>query len=79
MMATRFPRTLYRQDADGAFKFRGGIRYNSLVVYNAEELDAAEEMGYIDSFHDCIFGIPPVEPVKPDLRGKRKPRKYEEG
>ena len=55
----RFPRTLYRRDDDnGFFKFKNdGIRYDSLLVNDEEELEAGEEIGYIDSYHDAIFGI----------------------
>ena len=68
-----FPRTLYKRDKNGTQdftnKFVQHIMYNSLVVNNKEERDVAEGMGYIDNYHDAIFGIPDPEP-KP--RSKKK-------
>jgi hypothetical protein len=60
MSSKQFPRTLYRADEDGTLEmvYKGVIhRYDSLLVNDMRELEAGEEMGYIDSYHDAIFGI----------------------
>ena len=59
-MSKRFPRTIYKGHADGTlYMVFKGIKhyYDELVVNDAVELEAGEEMGYIDSYHDAIFGI----------------------
>lgn len=69
----KFPRTLYRGDEDGTgtqtfTSKKKSYKYSSLVVNNGEEYDEALLMGYLDSYHDAVFGIPeekkPKAPVK---------------
>ena len=65
----KYPRTLYKKSKDGALDFTNKehrhVMYDSLVVENEEELEAAKEMGYVDDFHDALFGEPPAKPNKP--------------
>ena len=59
-MSKRFPRTIYKGHADGTlYMVFKGVKhyYDELVVNDTVELEAGEEMGYIDSYHDAIFGI----------------------
>ena len=59
-MSKRFPRTIYKGHADGTLcMVSKGIKhyYDELVVNDIVELEAGEKMGYIDSYHDAIFGI----------------------
>jgi len=67
-MSKRFPRTIYKGHADGTLcMVSKGIKhyYDELVVNDIVELEAGEKMGYIDSYHDAIFGID--EPEVDDL------------
>jgi hypothetical protein len=61
MAKLKFPRTLYKRDENGTQDFTNAkhrhIMYDSVIVHNEEEMDEAEDMGYIDSFHDALFGI----------------------
>jgi hypothetical protein len=60
MAKSKYPRTLFRKDKDGKLSFTNktyrDVRYDSLLVYNAEEQTEAEKMGYIDNFADAIVG-----------------------
>jgi hypothetical protein len=57
----KYPRTLYKSPGTQVLvSKRVRYTYDSLIVNNETEQDAAEEMGYIDSFHDAIF--PPEKP-----------------
>ena len=67
----RFPRTLYKKSENGKLSFTNkkhrDIRYDSLIVEDEKEQEAAEEMGYIDSFEDALFHADVREPeVKKD-------------
>lgn len=83
-----FPRTLYKGHEKGTLEmvFHGTIhRYDSLLVDDMEELEAGEEMGYIDSYHDAIFGIEPEpyeklaeDPVPEPKTGEDKSKSKEE-
>ena len=62
MSETKYPRTLYKGHDAGTQKFvtnRTAYFYDSLLVNNEEEQKAAEEMGYVDSFHNALFGEVP--------------------
>lgn len=62
---SRYPRTLYRKDDDGAFRFankKHRINYDSLLVENQDEQDEAERAGWVDGFSDALFGEPKVAP-----------------
>lgn len=64
MAKSKYPRTLYKADPNGTQRLTtGGVSYyyDSLVVNNEAEQDTAEDMGYIDSFHDALFHKPSVE------------------
>ncbi len=54
----KFPRTLYKGDKEGKLSFtnktRRDVRYNSVLVNDEEEMKAAEEMGYIDSYASIL-------------------------
>lgn len=73
-----FPRTLYKSNPEGTQVLASAgkrYRYDSLVVNNDTELGVAEEMGYIDDFHDALFGIPEApkeEQVLPKRQRKTK-------
>ena len=59
-MSNKFPRTIYKGHEDGTlYMVFKGVKhfYDELLVNDMEELEAGEEMGYIDSYHDAIFGI----------------------
>ncbi len=61
----QFPLFLYKGHENGTLEmvFHGKIyRYDSLLVNDMKELEAGEELGYIDSYHDAIFGIELDEP-----------------
>lgn len=62
---SKYPRTLYRSGPDGTRYLKtAGVTYyyDSVIVNDESEQDAAEEMGYIDSFKDALFD--PPEPIK---------------
>lgn len=64
MAKVKFPRTVYRKSANGKYSFSNkqirDARYDSLIVENQNEYDMAlsdaESMGYVDSFHEAVFG-----------------------
>ena len=55
----KFPRTLYKRDAEGKLSFTNkkhrDVRYNSVIVNDEEELkEAVDSLGYIDKFSSIL-------------------------
>lgn len=69
MAKRKFPRTLYKKadrTDDTALRWgkwrtgspKQGGSYHSLIVVSEDELEAAFEMGYVDSLDEALFGDP---------------------
>lgn len=67
----RFPRTLFKRSENGKLSFTNkthrDVRYDTLIVEDDKEQQAAEEMGYIDGFEDALFHVETPEPEKEAL------------
>lgn len=56
----RYPRTLYKRSNTGKMLFANKnhrIRYDTVIVEDDNEQQAAEDMGYIDGFSDALFHV----------------------
>lgn len=64
----KFPRTLYKKG--GKLVWGHGVQYSSETVENEEEMKAAISAGYMDDFHEALFGKEEVKnaPEKRDIK-----------
>ena len=63
-MENKYPRTLYK--AGGSKKWGGDKFYTDIIVVDEDEQEAAGHNGFVDSFHDALFGAAEAQddPVK---------------
>jgi hypothetical protein len=62
----KFPRNLYT--SPGKIKWgskkQGSKTYDTVLVKDQKEFDAAVKAGYVDNFHDALFAEKKEEPVE---------------
>lgn len=72
---SEFPRTLYK--SGGPNKWGKGKTYSTALVEDEAELKAATKAGYIDSFHDALFGESPKEDIEENKQKRKRRTKAE--
>ena len=76
-MESKLPRNLYKKGGPMTLPTGGEVhKYSTVLVKTEEELEVALSSGYIDSFHDAVFGVEKEEvkdePEKKGLFRKKK-------